>query len=81
MRVTVLSFARLREIVGDGRVVRDAPAGATVETVWNALAAEFPGAAPFRPALAVAVNARFSAFSAPVADGDEVAFLPPVAGG
>jgi len=81
VRVTILCFARLRDLVGSPRLVRDVPDGATVETVWAALAAEFPAVAPHRPAVAAAVNARFARFASPVAEDDEVAFLPPVAGG
>jgi molybdopterin converting factor subunit 1 len=81
MRIAILTFARLRDQVGAPRLERDVPAGATVETVWQALAAEFPAAAPYRGALSAAVNASYARFSAPVADGDEVAFLPPVSGG
>jgi len=81
MRVTVLAFARLRDLLGSPRLVRDVPPGATVEGVWQAVAAEFPTAAPYRAALSAAVNARYAKFTAPVADGDEVAFLPPVSGG
>ncbi len=50
-------------------------------TVWQALAGEFPAAAPYRAALSAAVNASYAKFSTPVAEGDEVAFLPPVSGG
>ena len=81
MRITILVFAKLRDRVGAPRLVRDVPAGSTVEGVWQALAAEFPGAAPYRAALSAAVNAAYAKFSTPVADGDEVAFLPPVSGG
>ena len=81
MRVTVLLFARLRELTGSPRLVRDVPEGATVEAVWGAVAAEFPAARPYRASVSAAVNADFAPFSAPVADGDEVAFLPPVSGG
>ena len=81
MRVTVLAFARLRDLLGSPRLVRDVPPGATVEGVWQVVAAEFPAAAPHRAALSAAVNARYAKFTTPVADGDEVAFLPPVSGG
>jgi molybdopterin converting factor subunit 1 len=81
MRITILLFARLRDLVGAPRLERDVEAGATVEVVWAALAREFPAAVPHRAALSAAVNAAYAKFSTPVADGDEVAFLPPVSGG
>jgi molybdopterin converting factor subunit 1 len=81
MRITILLFARLRDVVGTPRLERDVAAGANVEDVWAALARECPAAAPHRAALSAAVNAAYAKFSTPVADGDEVAFLPPVSGG
>lgn len=81
MRITILVFARLRDLVGAPRVDRDVAPGSTVEGVWQALAAEFPAAAPYRAALSAAVNAGYAKFTTPVAEGDEVAFLPPVSGG
>jgi molybdopterin converting factor subunit 1 len=81
MRITILAFAKLRDLVGAPRLVRDVAAGSTVEDVWRELAAEFPAAAPYRAALSAAVNAEYGRFSTPVAEGDEVAFLPPVSGG
>ena len=81
MQVTIRLFARLRDVAGAADLVRDVPAGATVETVWQALAAEFPEMAPYRRSLSAAVNADFARFTHPVADGDEVALLPPVSGG
>ncbi|MFO7694286.1 MAG: molybdopterin converting factor subunit 1 [Vicinamibacterales bacterium] len=81
MRITILVFARLRDLVGAPRLVRDVPDGATVEQVWQALAAEFPAVAPGRAALSAAVNASYAKFPTPLAEGDEVAFLPPVSGG
>jgi molybdopterin converting factor subunit 1 len=81
MRVTILVFARLRDMVGTSRLERDVAGAATVEDVWRALAAEFPAAAPYRAALSAAVNAGYAKFSTAIADGDEVAFLPPVSGG
>lgn len=81
MRVTVRLFARLRDLAGSGELVRDVPAPATVQTIWRALVAEFPGLADYERSMSVAVNADYAQMSAAVSDGDEVAFMPPVSGG
>ena len=81
MRVTVRLFARLRDIAGSGELAREAPAGASVATVWQALVTDFPELSPYERSISCAVNADYSRFSATIADGDEVAFLPPVSGG
>ena len=81
MRVTIRLFARLRDHAGNGALTREVPAGATVDTVWRALAQEFPAMAPARASLAAAVNAEYATFATPVTEGDEIAFLPPVSGG
>ncbi|MGE0460224.1 MAG: MoaD/ThiS family protein [Vicinamibacterales bacterium] len=79
MRVRL--FARLRELGGSGEFVRDVPDGATVSSVWQSLVEDFPGFADYRPSLSCAVNAEYAKFTTAVADGDEVAFMPPVSGG
>ncbi|MDO8679098.1 MAG: MoaD/ThiS family protein [Acidobacteriota bacterium] len=81
MHVTVRLFARLRDIAGAGELRREVPGGATVSTVWSSLMAEFPDMSPYEKSISCAVNADYSRFTATVADGDEVAFLPPVSGG
>lgn len=81
MRVTIRLFARLRDLAGAGELVRDVPAPATVQTVWQALAAEVPGVRQYEKTMSVAVNAEYSRMAAAVHDGDEVAFMPPVSGG
>ena len=81
MRVKVRLFARLRELGGSGELVRHVPDNATVSSVWQSLVQEVPGFADYRPSLSCAVNAEYAKFTTAVADGDEVAFMPPVSGG
>ena len=81
MRVRVRLFARLRDIVTVGEIVRDAPEGATPRTVWDALAAEHAELARYTGVISCAVNEEYSRFDTPLSDNDEVAYLPPVSGG
>ena len=81
MRVTVRLFARLRDIAGTAELSRDLATGATIGDVWRQLAGEFPGLQPYERSISSAVNADYARLDTPLADGDEVAFLPPVSGG
>ena len=49
--------------------------------MWQVLATELPALKDYERTMSVALNADYSRMSAPVHDGDEVAFLPPVSGG
>lgn len=81
MRVTIRLFARLRDLVGAGELLREVAPGATVASVWEALVREYPDVAPYAASMSCAVNADYARMTTPVSDGDEVAFLPPVSGG
>ncbi len=81
MRVTVRLFARLRDLAGSGELVREVETPATIETIWRSLVDEMPDLRQYERTMSVAVNAEYAKMSAKVADGDEVAFLPPVSGG
>ena len=76
MRVTVRLFAGLREQAGTGRRDVDLGDGARVEDVWRALEL---GDEP--TGLVFAVNRAYVGRSQALADGDEVALIPPVSGG
>ncbi|HXF98857.1 MAG TPA: molybdenum cofactor biosynthesis protein MoaE [Gaiellaceae bacterium] len=76
MRVQVRLFAALRERAGRGALDLELPEGAIVEDVWPALGL---GAEP--PGLLFAVNRAYAERTRPLAEGDEVAVIPPVSGG
>ena len=81
MRVTVKLFARLRDIAGTPELTREVASGATVGSLWQQLATEFPEIASYERSISTAVNADYARRNHVLADGDEVAFLPPVSGG
>lgn len=80
MRVTARCFASLREIAGDRRVL-ELPDGARLTDAWSALVGEQPALQPHGPHVRGARNRSLVGWDEPLADGDEVAFLPPVSGG
>ena len=76
MRVTVRLFAGLREHAGTAQRDVDLGDGARVEDVWRALEL---GDEP--AGLVFAVNRAYVERSQALAEGDEVALIPPVSGG
>jgi MoaE-MoaD fusion protein len=81
VRVRVRLFAIQRELAGTREVPLDLHDGATVGDAWDGLVTAFPALAPGRPSVRFAVNGAYADASTPVADGDEVAMIPPVSGG
>jgi len=80
MRVRVRCFASLRELAVD-RGELELADGASVDDAWSALAVRYPALESHRPFTRAARNGAYAEWDAPLADGDEVAFLPPVSGG
>ncbi len=81
MRIRVLAFAHLRELLGVAERTLDLPGGASVDDAWSALAREHPRFDRERRSTRVARNGQLVAFAEGLADGDELALLPPVGGG
>jgi molybdopterin synthase catalytic subunit/molybdopterin converting factor small subunit len=81
MRVTVLFFGVLKEMLGSESQMLDLPQGATVDAVLGHYSALLPKQAKLWPSLAVAVNQSYALGGCLLRDGDEVALLPPVSGG
>jgi molybdopterin converting factor subunit 1 len=81
MKVRLRLFAALRETVGSTELQLDLPEGATAETAWSRLLDLSPGIQSRRRGLSASVNRRYASFETPLADGDEIVFIPPVSGG
>jgi molybdopterin converting factor small subunit len=77
--VRVRLFAAYREAAGAGEIELPLTPGLTVGQLWGRLLARHPDLGQWAPS--AAVNRSYAALTAPLADGDEVAFLPPVSGG
>jgi molybdopterin synthase catalytic subunit len=80
MRLQVLCFGRLRELIAP-QVAVELSSPATVADLWHLLRERHPALAPYEKSIAIAVNQSFASSSTPLAEGDEVALLPPVSGG
>lgn len=81
MRLRLRFFAAPRDVVGAGEVAFDARDGASVEEVRRAVLQRWPALAPWEEHLIVSVNKEFAPPGQRLAEGDEVAFFPPVSGG
>ncbi len=81
MRVTVRLFAMQRAQTGLRRHELELPEGADVAAAWAALAADLPVIAAAEGVVRFARNGTYVETSEGLADGDELAVIPPVAGG
>jgi molybdopterin converting factor subunit 1 len=81
VKLTVKLFGARVERVGREREAVDLPDGATAGDVVRTVAARHPGAAGILERISVAVNLEVVPPEHRVSPGDEVALLPPVAGG
>lgn len=81
MRITVLYFAVFRERLGRSEEQLELADGANAGDAVAALAARHAPVAQLRGRFRVAVNQELVDDTQPLQDGDELALIPPVAGG
>ena len=79
--VTIRAFALYRERLGRSELALTLPLGATVRAALDALAQAHPQVAPYVDHTMVAVNQDYADHDQSLADGDELALIPPVSGG
>jgi MoaE-MoaD fusion protein len=81
MRVRVLFFGKLKDIVGVSHEDAELSEGARVDDLFERYGRQFPKLAEFRSSIAASRNQEYCEWRTALAAGDEVAFLPPVSGG
>ncbi len=81
MKIRVVAFASASDILGRSPVEIVLPADSRLRDLETELISRYPALEPLWPRLAVAVGGRLSRSDRDLADGAEVALLPPVSGG
>ncbi|MBM4375751.1 MAG: MoaD/ThiS family protein [Deltaproteobacteria bacterium] len=77
----MLAFAGARDVIGNDEVAWALDDETTATALLDAIIARYPALGPMRRSLRLAVNGRYADDGDVVRHGDEVALLPPVAGG
>jgi molybdopterin converting factor subunit 1 len=81
IRITVRFFAAARDLAGCETAILDLPAGSTAANLRARLAATYPALAGLLRHSLFAVGNEYAGDDSPLADGAEVAVIPPVSGG
>lgn len=81
MRVRVLFFGVLKDIVGTAEDSSELPADATLASLFDIYCQRFETLREKRPSILFARNGEFATPETALAENDEIAFLPPVSGG
>ena len=81
MRIKVLFFGVLKDIVGCSEDCAEVPVNSTLGSVFEIYSARFETLSSKRPSIVFARNREFAAPDTTLAENDEIAFLPPVSGG
>jgi molybdopterin synthase catalytic subunit/molybdopterin converting factor small subunit len=79
--VRVLFFAYLRDVTKTPAIDLEIPAGATVRDVWTALSKRWPDLEHQLVRIPIVLDGKVVDLDAPVSDGSELVWLPPVGGG
>lgn len=81
MKVRLLFFAVLRDIAGADERELTLAEGTTAAEVWQWLRSTYEKLADYTQPPMIAINETYATPEAVLREGDELAFIPPVAGG
>lgn len=79
--VTILLFAQFRELLGDRERRVEVAEGTTPRALLARLSSGNPRLEALQPVVRFLINSEFVSGDEPLHEGDELAFVPPVAGG
>lgn len=81
MKVRLLFFAVLRDIAGTDTQELTLSEGTRARDVWQTLRETYARLADYAQPPMIAINETYASPDAILREGDELAFIPPVAGG
>lgn len=79
--IRLLAFAGARDVIGTGELAIALDAPESARAFLERVIERFPALARHRGSLRLAVNGTYARWDEEVRPGDEVALIPPVAGG
>ena len=81
MKVRLLYFGVLRDITGKSETELTLDDGTRAADVWATMRRQYPQLAGYEQPPLIAVNESYARPDTLLRDGDDLAFIPPVAGG
>lgn len=81
MKVRLLYFAVLRDITGKSEAEVSLREGTRAGDVWQSMRRDYEQLAEYQQPPMIAINQTYATAETQLRDGDELAFIPPVAGG
>jgi molybdopterin converting factor small subunit len=81
MKIKLLAFASLRELLGGPAGELELRDGATLAELWNELVRQRPQFKELERSTRFARNGELAAAETSLREGDEVALMPPFGGG
>lgn len=81
VKVRLLFFAVLRDITGQNETELELASGTRPREIWQQLRTQYARLADYVQPPMTAINQSYESPDAELHDGDELAFIPPVAGG
>jgi molybdopterin synthase catalytic subunit/molybdopterin synthase sulfur carrier subunit len=79
--IRLLAFAGARDVLGAAETELPLAAPCTAAELLDRVCERYPGLVPYRKALRLAANGSYVGWQDTISPGDEVALIPPVAGG